>query len=152
MPRSGGIPRFWTSLLGPSFLGGFPNFWGSLPGFWGSQVPPGAPRSFPDEEGPKHWSPGRYEHVMRLRQEALEAARALWADFLLVREGLNWGRVRGSPRVPKPRAGETNPAPGVGTLGTNPAIGVVGLELGRVLNMGRGPRGVPNVPCAVPGR
>ncbi|XP_051627793.1 procollagen galactosyltransferase 1 isoform X1 [Manacus candei] len=41
------------------------------------------PRSYPDEEGPKHWSPSRYEHVMRLRQEALEAARAMWADYLL---------------------------------------------------------------------
>ncbi|XP_072776047.1 procollagen galactosyltransferase 1 isoform X1 [Taeniopygia guttata] len=41
------------------------------------------PRSFPDEEGPKHWSPSRYEHLMRLRQEALEAARAMWADYLL---------------------------------------------------------------------
>uniref|UniRef100_A0A8U7P817 procollagen galactosyltransferase n=1 Tax=Corvus moneduloides TaxID=1196302 RepID=A0A8U7P817_CORMO len=41
------------------------------------------PKSFPDEEGPKHWTPARYEHVMRLRQEALEAARAMWADYLL---------------------------------------------------------------------
>nr|XP_031363684.1 procollagen galactosyltransferase 1 [Lonchura striata domestica] len=41
------------------------------------------PTSFPDEEGPKHWSPSRYEHLMRLRQEALEAARAMWADYLL---------------------------------------------------------------------
>ncbi|NWZ97409.1 GT251 galactosyltransferase, partial [Nesospiza acunhae] len=41
------------------------------------------PTSFPDEEGPKHWSPARYEHLMRLRQEALEAARAMWADYLL---------------------------------------------------------------------
>ncbi|XP_056181821.1 procollagen galactosyltransferase 1 [Falco biarmicus] len=41
------------------------------------------PRSYPDEEGPKHWSPSRYEHVMRLRQAALEAARAIWADYLL---------------------------------------------------------------------
>ncbi|XP_053907778.1 procollagen galactosyltransferase 1 [Cuculus canorus] len=41
------------------------------------------PRSYPDEEGPKHWSPSRYEHVMRLRQAALEAARASWADYLL---------------------------------------------------------------------
>ncbi|XP_057259463.1 procollagen galactosyltransferase 1 [Pezoporus wallicus] len=39
--------------------------------------------SYPDEEGPKHWSPLRYEHVMRLRQAALEAARAAWSDYLL---------------------------------------------------------------------
>ncbi|KAM9214388.1 LOW QUALITY PROTEIN: procollagen galactosyltransferase 1, partial [Leptosomus discolor] len=41
------------------------------------------PRSYPDEEGPKHWSPSRYEHVMKLRQAALESARAIWADYLL---------------------------------------------------------------------
>ncbi|KAM9514123.1 procollagen galactosyltransferase 1 isoform 2-T2 [Guaruba guarouba] len=41
------------------------------------------PTSYPDEEGPKHWSPMRYEHVMKLRQAALEAARAAWSDYLL---------------------------------------------------------------------
>ncbi|KAM9610945.1 procollagen galactosyltransferase 1 [Morphnus guianensis] len=41
------------------------------------------PRWYPDEEGPKHWSPSRYEHVMKLRQAALESARANWADYLL---------------------------------------------------------------------
>ncbi|NXF65483.1 GT251 galactosyltransferase, partial [Ciccaba nigrolineata] len=45
------------------------------------------PRSYPDEEGPKHWSPSRYEHVMKLRQAALDSARASWADYLLVRGG-----------------------------------------------------------------
>lgn len=47
--------------------------------------PPAPPRSYPDEEGPKHWPPSRYEHVMKLRQAALESARAMWADYLLVR-------------------------------------------------------------------
>ncbi|KAM6233188.1 procollagen galactosyltransferase 1 [Porphyrio hochstetteri] len=41
------------------------------------------PRSYPDEEGPKHWTPSRYEHVMKLRQAALESARAIWADYVL---------------------------------------------------------------------
>ncbi|XP_074932222.1 LOW QUALITY PROTEIN: procollagen galactosyltransferase 1 [Phalacrocorax aristotelis] len=41
------------------------------------------PRSYPDEEGPKHWPPSRYEHVMKLRQAALDSARAIWADYLL---------------------------------------------------------------------
>ncbi|XP_061871395.1 procollagen galactosyltransferase 1 [Colius striatus] len=41
------------------------------------------PRSYPGEEGPKHWTPSRYEHVMKLRQAALESARAMWADYLL---------------------------------------------------------------------
>ncbi|EHB05373.1 Glycosyltransferase 25 family member 1, partial [Heterocephalus glaber] len=42
------------------------------------------PRSYPDEEGPKHWSDARYEHVMKLRQAALKAARDMWADYILV--------------------------------------------------------------------
>uniref|UniRef100_A0A8D0GP90 procollagen galactosyltransferase n=1 Tax=Sphenodon punctatus TaxID=8508 RepID=A0A8D0GP90_SPHPU len=41
------------------------------------------PRSYPDEEGPKHWSNSRYEHVMKLRQAALQAARDMWADYIL---------------------------------------------------------------------
>uniref|UniRef100_H9GNH6 procollagen galactosyltransferase n=1 Tax=Anolis carolinensis TaxID=28377 RepID=H9GNH6_ANOCA len=41
------------------------------------------PRSYPDEEGPKHWSNFRYEHVMKLRQAALQAARDMWADYIL---------------------------------------------------------------------
>lgn len=41
------------------------------------------PRSYPDEEGPKHWSSSRYEHVMKLRQAALQSARDMWADYLL---------------------------------------------------------------------
>ncbi|XP_053137636.1 inactive glycosyltransferase 25 family member 3 isoform X2 [Hemicordylus capensis] len=41
------------------------------------------PRSFPDEEGPKHWSNQRFEHVMRLKQEALDFARSEQADYIL---------------------------------------------------------------------
>ncbi|XP_074835633.1 procollagen galactosyltransferase 1 isoform X2 [Carettochelys insculpta] len=41
------------------------------------------PRSYPDEEGPKHWSNSRYEHVMKLRQAALKSARDMWADYIL---------------------------------------------------------------------
>nr|XP_033780957.1 procollagen galactosyltransferase 1 [Geotrypetes seraphini] len=40
-------------------------------------------RSYPDEEGPKHWSNSRYEHVMKLRQAALNSAREMWADYIL---------------------------------------------------------------------
>lgn len=40
--------------------------------------------SYPDEEGPKHWSDSRYEHVMKLRQAALKSARDMWADYILV--------------------------------------------------------------------
>lgn len=112
-----GSPKFWDNLqilrlpASPQILGELLLFWGGVsPYFWGClrRPPRCPPRSFPDEEGPKHWSPSRYEHVMRLRQEALEAARAMWADYLLVQMGggsPNPGGVpqfgEGSLRVPK---------------------------------------------------
>uniref|UniRef100_A0A8C4XHK0 Collagen beta(1-O)galactosyltransferase 2b n=1 Tax=Erpetoichthys calabaricus TaxID=27687 RepID=A0A8C4XHK0_ERPCA len=42
------------------------------------------PRSYPDESGPKHWTSSRFKQVMKLRQEALQSARELWADYVLV--------------------------------------------------------------------
>ncbi|XP_062865467.1 procollagen galactosyltransferase 1-like [Trichomycterus rosablanca] len=42
------------------------------------------PSAYKDEQGPKHWTDLRYEHVMKLRQEALETARQIWADYFLV--------------------------------------------------------------------
>uniref|UniRef100_A0A673CCP4 Procollagen galactosyltransferase 2-like n=1 Tax=Sphaeramia orbicularis TaxID=375764 RepID=A0A673CCP4_9TELE len=47
------------------------------------------PRSYTDEWGPKHWPPSRFNHVMKLRQAALKAARERWADYILVRLTLN---------------------------------------------------------------
>ncbi|XP_030640557.1 procollagen galactosyltransferase 2 isoform X2 [Chanos chanos] len=41
------------------------------------------PRSYTDEWGPKHWPPSRFNHVMKLRQAALKAARERWADYIL---------------------------------------------------------------------
>lgn len=41
--------------------------------------------AFAEETGPKHWNNLRYEHVMKLRQAALDTAREIWADYLLVR-------------------------------------------------------------------
>lgn len=41
-------------------------------------------RSYEDEEGPKDWIDPRYEHVMKLRQAALESAREMWADYFMV--------------------------------------------------------------------
>ncbi|XP_061539414.1 procollagen galactosyltransferase 2 isoform X1 [Phycodurus eques] len=41
------------------------------------------PRSYTDEWGPKHWPASRFNHVMKLRQAALKAARQRWADFIL---------------------------------------------------------------------
>lgn len=39
---------------------------------------------YQDEESPKQWSDVRYEHVMKLRQVALESAREMWADYFMV--------------------------------------------------------------------
>ncbi|XP_067270093.1 procollagen galactosyltransferase 2 [Pseudorasbora parva] len=41
------------------------------------------PRSYTDEWGPKHWAPSRFNHLMKLRQAALKAARERWADYIL---------------------------------------------------------------------
>ncbi|XP_060946463.1 procollagen galactosyltransferase 1 [Limanda limanda] len=42
------------------------------------------PRRYTNEEGPKQWSDLRYDHVMKLRQVALESAREMWADFFML--------------------------------------------------------------------
>ncbi|KAL7883670.1 hypothetical protein SRHO_G00013280 [Serrasalmus rhombeus] len=42
------------------------------------------PRAYPDEGGPKNWPNVRYAHVMKLRQAALDSAREMWADYLMV--------------------------------------------------------------------
>ncbi|XP_036389521.1 procollagen galactosyltransferase 1-like [Megalops cyprinoides] len=41
-------------------------------------------RAFADEAGPKQWTNQRYEHVMKLRQAALETAREMWSDYYLL--------------------------------------------------------------------
>ncbi|XP_072531356.1 procollagen galactosyltransferase 1 [Salminus brasiliensis] len=42
------------------------------------------PRAYPDEEGSKQWPNTRYAHLMKLRQAALESAREMWADYLMI--------------------------------------------------------------------
>ncbi|XP_046693785.1 procollagen galactosyltransferase 1-like isoform X3 [Silurus meridionalis] len=42
------------------------------------------PREYEDEDGPKHWTDLRYEHVMKLRQAALDNARQMWADYFML--------------------------------------------------------------------
>ncbi|XP_023930277.1 procollagen galactosyltransferase 1 isoform X1 [Lingula anatina] len=37
---------------------------------------------FPDAQGPLEWSAQRFTHVMKLRQESLEKARKIWADYI----------------------------------------------------------------------
>lgn len=41
-------------------------------------------RHYEDEAGPKDWTDLRYDHVMKLRQVALESAREMWADYFMV--------------------------------------------------------------------
>ncbi|CAL8281083.1 unnamed protein product [Lota lota] len=41
------------------------------------------PSSYADELGPKHWPTSRFTHLMKLKQAALQAARKLWADYIL---------------------------------------------------------------------
>ncbi|XP_071980637.1 inactive glycosyltransferase 25 family member 3 isoform X2 [Engystomops pustulosus] len=48
-----------------------------------------APRWYPEETGPKEWPKERYEHVMRLRQEALDYARKNKADYILYTDADN---------------------------------------------------------------
>lgn len=42
------------------------------------------PSQYNDEEGPKDWTNERYAYVMKLRQAALESAREMWADYLMM--------------------------------------------------------------------
>ncbi|KAM9207749.1 inactive glycosyltransferase 25 family member 3 isoform 1-T1 [Dugong dugon] len=45
--------------------------------------PDGEPRSYPDEEGPKHWTKERHQFLMELKQEALTFSRDWGADYIL---------------------------------------------------------------------
>jgi collagen beta-1,O-galactosyltransferase len=38
----------------------------------------------PEEKGPAHWPSSRFTHIIQLREEALVAARQMWADFIWV--------------------------------------------------------------------
>lgn len=42
------------------------------------------PARLGDETGPTHWTSLRFNHVIQLREEALETARQLWADYVWV--------------------------------------------------------------------
>ncbi|XP_072285781.1 inactive glycosyltransferase 25 family member 3 [Pyxicephalus adspersus] len=44
---------------------------------------------YPQETSPKHWPDERYEHVMKLRQEALKYARDSKADYILFTDADN---------------------------------------------------------------
>ena len=40
--------------------------------------------AYEDAEGPNHWSTMRFKRLVDLRQEALDEARRLWADYIFV--------------------------------------------------------------------
>lgn len=37
-----------------------------------------------DEKGIADWSPKRFEHIIKLREEVLDCAKKIWADFIFV--------------------------------------------------------------------
>lgn len=43
-----------------------------------------------DERSATHWSPGHFQHVIRLREDALNFGRKMWADYLFVRSFFLW--------------------------------------------------------------
>lgn len=42
------------------------------------------PERLPEEKGPAHWPSSRFTHIIQLREEALVAARQMWADYVWV--------------------------------------------------------------------
>uniref|UniRef100_A0A8B9GVN4 Cerebral endothelial cell adhesion molecule n=1 Tax=Astyanax mexicanus TaxID=7994 RepID=A0A8B9GVN4_ASTMX len=47
------------------------------------------PTSYAGELGPKHWTNGRYEYLMKLKQAALNFAKKRWADYILFTDADN---------------------------------------------------------------
>ncbi|XP_026761081.2 glycosyltransferase 25 family member [Galleria mellonella] len=41
-------------------------------------------RLHPDEKSATHWSKGRFKHIIRLREESLDFAKKMWADYLFM--------------------------------------------------------------------
>lgn len=42
------------------------------------------PERLAEEKGPAHWPSSRFTHIIGLREEALVAARQMWADYIWV--------------------------------------------------------------------
>uniref|UniRef100_A0A5F9DJV7 Glycosyl transferase family 25 domain-containing protein n=1 Tax=Oryctolagus cuniculus TaxID=9986 RepID=A0A5F9DJV7_RABIT len=92
---SGWPPWAWTTQPWSGGLRGSPG--GDLGqgcGHWRRSLQPGLRpprcpcplcphRSYPDEEGPKHWTRERHQFLMELKQEALSFARGWGADYIL---------------------------------------------------------------------
>jgi len=39
---------------------------------------------YDDESGPAHWPHSRFQHIVQLRESALQTARDSWADYIWV--------------------------------------------------------------------
>lgn len=48
-----------------------------------SELDETSPKKFPDETGPAHWPPSRFNHIIKLREDALQYARQMWADYVM---------------------------------------------------------------------
>ncbi|KAK2120387.1 hypothetical protein P7K49_001773 [Saguinus oedipus] len=74
--------------------------------------PEGEPRSYPDEEGPKHWTKERHQFLMELKQEALTFARDWGADYILDHSVNSLGGYSsggaGACDVPSPKFADTD--------------------------------------------
>lgn len=44
------------------------------------------PQTFSDGPGVFEWSPSHFNHVINLKESAIENAKKMWADYLLVIE------------------------------------------------------------------
>jgi collagen beta-1,O-galactosyltransferase len=44
----------------------------------------GPPFRHDDQETPVEWTSKRYQHIMRLKEEAVKVARKIWADYVWV--------------------------------------------------------------------
>ena len=42
------------------------------------------PKNHADENGPLHWSEMRFRYMIKLKEEAITAARKMWADYVWV--------------------------------------------------------------------
>lgn len=55
-----------------------------------SEILSSPPQRMTDENGPAHWTPLRFTHVIQLREEALDTARNMWADYVWVSEHVSF--------------------------------------------------------------
>lgn len=49
-------------------------------------IRPSPPYYLYEETGPVHWPHSRYSHLISMKEQALNTARNLWADYIWVRQ------------------------------------------------------------------